>query len=139
MGRWGSATDFQASSFWLRVICRRSDFRSRAAGGAQPGPPNLRLKFEVARQARSPSLCASVRAVPWADEAEQQLSRLALSGCELSADVHIFGARLPEAQSMVAQSYVWSLRGQDKHAAPVSVPVCEQCHGQMRLSNSFPG
>jgi len=29
--------------------------------------------------------------------------------------------------------------GQDKQAAPVSVPLCEQCHGQMRLSNSFPG
>jgi len=28
---------------------------------------------------------------------------------------------------------------QDKQAAPVSVPLCEQCHGQMRLSNSFPG
>jgi len=36
------------------------------------------MKFEVARQASSPSLCASVWAVPWADEAEQQLSRLAL-------------------------------------------------------------
>jgi len=31
------------------------------------------------------------------------------------------------------------LKGQDKKAAPVSVPLCEQCHGQMRLSNSFPG
>jgi len=35
--------------------------------------------------------------VPWADEAEQQLSRLALSGCEISADVRILGAGLPEA------------------------------------------
>ena len=52
----------------------------------------IRLKFEGARQASSPSLCASVRAVPWADEAEQQLSRLPLSACELSADVRIFGA-----------------------------------------------
>jgi len=60
-------------------------------------PTKLRLKFEGARQASSPSLCASVRAVPWAYEAELQLSRLALSGCELSADVHIFGAWLPEA------------------------------------------
>ena len=58
--------------------------------------PNLRLKFDVTRQAISPSLCASVRSVPWADEAEQQLSRLALSGCELSADVRILGAGLPE-------------------------------------------
>jgi len=61
------------------------------------GPPKLRLKFDVARQASRPSLCASVRAVPWADEAEQQLSRLAISDCELSADVHIFGEGLPEA------------------------------------------
>ena len=53
------------------------------------GTPKLRLKFEVARQASSPSLCASVQAVPWADEAEQQLSSLALSGCELYADVRI--------------------------------------------------
>jgi len=55
------------------------------------------LKIEGARQASSPSLCVSVRAVAWADEAEQQLSRLALSGCELSADVGIFGAGLLEA------------------------------------------
>jgi len=32
-----------------------------------------------------------------ADEAEQQLSRLAPSGCELSGDVRIFGAGLLEA------------------------------------------
>jgi len=38
-----------------------------------------------------------VRAVPWADEAEQQFSRLAVSACELSADVRIFRAGLPEA------------------------------------------
>jgi len=37
------------------------------------------------------------------------------------------------------QNYILSLRWQDKQAAPVSVPLCEQCHGQMRLSNSFPG
>jgi len=56
--------------------------------------PRIRLKFEVARQASSPSPCASVRAVPWADEAEQQLSGLAPSGCKLFADVHVFGAGL---------------------------------------------
>jgi len=61
------------------------------------GPANLSLNFEVSGQASSPSLCASVRAVPWADEAEQQLSRLDLSACKLSADVHIFGEGLPEA------------------------------------------
>ena len=69
-------------------------------------PPKLVSKFEVARQASSPSLCASVRAVPWADEAEQQLSRLALSAYELSADVRIFGAGLPEAPSTDLQRYV---------------------------------
>jgi len=58
------------------------------------GPPKLRLKFEVARQGSSHSLCASVRAVPWADEAEQQLSRIAPSGCQLSADVCVFGAEI---------------------------------------------
>ena len=68
--------------------------------------PKLRLKLEVARQASSPSLCASVRAVPWTDKAEQQLSRLALSGCELSADVCILGAGLPEATGTDPQRYV---------------------------------
>jgi len=41
-----------------------------------------------------------VRAVPWGDEAEQQLPTLALSGCELSADVRIFGAGMTEAPGM---------------------------------------
>jgi len=77
-----------------------------AAGGARLGERNLRLKFAGARQASNPSLCASVRVVPWADEAEQQLSRLALSGCELSADVRIFRAGLPEAPCTDAQIYV---------------------------------
>jgi len=48
----------------------------------------------MARQASSPSLCASVRAVPWADEADEQLSRLDPSGCQLSADHSIFAAEL---------------------------------------------
>jgi len=43
----------------------------------------------MARQASNPSLWASVRAVPWADEAEKELFRLAPSGYELSADVCI--------------------------------------------------
>ena len=64
-------------------------------------------------------------AVPWADEAEQQLSRLALSGCELSADVRIVRAGLPETPGTDPQRYAGSLRWQDKQAAPVSVPVCE--------------
>jgi len=70
------------------------------------GHPKLRLKFEVSRQASSPSLCASVRVVPWADEAEQQLSGLALSGCQISADVRIFRAGLPETHSTDHLSYV---------------------------------
>jgi len=44
--------------------------------------------------------------VPWADEAEQQLSRLALSGCELSEDVRIFRAELPVAPYTEPLSYV---------------------------------
>jgi len=44
-----------------------------------------------------------VRAVPWADEAEQQLSRVALSACDLSADVYIFKAGLPEPPYTDAQ------------------------------------
>jgi len=77
-----------------------------AAGGPIHGPPKLHLKFQGARQASSPSLCASVRAVPWADEAEEQLSRLAICGCELSADIHILGAGLPEGTCTDHLSYV---------------------------------
>ena len=103
--------------------------------------PRLRLKFEVARQASSLSLCASVQEVPIADEAEQHLSRLSPFGCELSAVIRILGAGQPEAPGMepAFNGYVGSLRRQDKQAAQVSVPLCKQCHGQMRLSNSFPG
>jgi len=64
------------------------------------------LKYELARKASMPRLCASVRAGPWADEAEQQLSRLGLSGCELSADVRIFRAGLLEANDTDPQNYV---------------------------------
>jgi len=71
-----------------------------------PPIPMLLLKFEVARPARSPSLFASVRAVPWADEAEQQLSRLASSACQLSADAGILGAGLPEEPGLDPISYV---------------------------------
>jgi len=93
---WADEAEQQLSrlaQFWLRAICRHSHFRSRAAGDARHGPPTLLMKFEMARQARSPRLCASVRAVQWADYAEQQLSRVAPSGCELSAGVRIFRSR----------------------------------------------
>jgi len=43
--------------------------------------------------------------VPWADEAEQQLSRLDLSACQLSADVCIFEEGLLEAPSKDPQIY----------------------------------
>jgi len=69
-------------------------------------PHKLSFNFEVARQASSPSLCASVRAVPWADEAEQHLSKLNVSACELSADVRIVGPGLPEAPRTDHLSYV---------------------------------
>ena len=59
--------------------------------------------------------------------------------CELSADFRIFGAGLPEAPSTDPLSYVSHLRWQDKLAAPGSVPLCEQCRGQMRLKSSFVG
>jgi len=47
-----------------------SRFGSRAEKRDQQGSLKIRLKFEESRQASSPSLCASVRAVPWADGAE---------------------------------------------------------------------
>jgi len=77
--------------------------------------------------------------VPWADEAEQQLSLLALSVCKLCADVRVFGAGLSQAPGTDLLSYIGSLSWQDKQAVAVSVPLCEQCHGQLRMSNSFPG
>ena len=61
-----NASYLQTFAFWEQG-CRRRSART----------PKLRLKFEVTRQASNPSLFASVRAVPWADEAEQQLCRLA--------------------------------------------------------------
>jgi len=44
--------------------------------------------------------------MPWADEAEQQLPRLAVSGCKLCADVRILEARLPEDTGTDHLSYV---------------------------------
>ena len=80
-----------------------------------------------------------MRAVPWADEAEQQLCRLGLSACELFVDVRYFKAGLPDALDKDPQIYFGRLCLQDKQVAPLYVPLREQCHGQMRLSNSFPG
>ena len=120
-----------------------ADVRTFGAGlQKQPGWDTtilrLLLKFQIARQASSPILCASVRAVPWANEAEHHLSRLALSPCEVSADVRIFRERLPEKPASYSQRCAGSFGWQDKQAASVSVPLCEQCHCKMRLSNSFP-
>jgi len=41
-----------------------------------------------------------------ADQTEQQLSRLDPSGCQLSADIRIFTAWLPEALGTDPLSYV---------------------------------
>jgi len=37
------------------------------------------------------------------------------------------------------RGYSGSLSLQGKYAAPLYVPLCEECHGQMRLSDSLPG
>jgi len=66
----------------------------------------LRVKFQVAKQASSTNLCASVRAGPWADEAEQQLPRLAPSACQLSADIRIVRTGLLEAPGRDLLRYV---------------------------------
>ena len=47
-----------------------------------------------------------MRAVPWADEAEQPLSRLDISDCELSVDVRILGVWVLEAPGTDTQIYV---------------------------------
>jgi len=96
---WADDAEQQLSRTDPSVCVLSADVRIFGAGlRKEPGWDTtilrLRLKFEVARQASSPSLCASVRPVPWADEAEQQLSRLTPSGCQLIADVHIVGAGL---------------------------------------------
>jgi len=106
---WADENEQQISGLSLSACDLYADIRIFGAGLPKAPlhePPKLHLKFEVARQASSPWLCASVRAVPWADEAEQQLSRLALSGCELYADFRIFGAGLPESPGTVHLRYV---------------------------------
>ena len=105
---WADEAEQQLSRLALSVCELSADVRIFRAGLSEfrEGSAKILLKFEGARQASTPSLCASVRAVPWADEAEQQLSRLVLSGCELSADVRILGAGLPEAPGMQHLSYV---------------------------------
>jgi len=106
---WADEAEQQLSRLALSACELSVDVRifgRRAARGHLHGPPKLRLRFEEVRQARSPCFCAYVRAVPWADEAEQQLSMLALSACERSADVRIFRAGLPEAPGTDHLSYV---------------------------------
>ena len=87
--------------------------------------PRIRLKYEVARQPSNHSLCSSVGAVPGADEAEQQLSRLAPSACELSADVRIFGAGLRKepARDPHPQVKIEVLRGKTSKQ-PQSLCLC---------------
>jgi len=97
--QWADEAEQQLSRLAPSGCQLSEDVRTFGAGlRKEPGRdttiPRLRLKFEVAGQASSPILCASMRAVPWADEAEQQLSRLAPSVCQLSADIRTFGAGL---------------------------------------------
>ena len=106
---WADEAEQQLSRLALSACELSADVNIFKAGLPEAhghGPPKLRLKFDSTRQASSPSLCASVRAVPWADEAEQQLSRLALSGCGLSAVVRIFRAGLLEISGTDHLSYV---------------------------------
>ena len=95
---WADEAEQQLSRLALSGCELSADVEIFRAGLLQGhnGHRELRSKFEVARQASSLSHCASVRAVPWADEAEQQLSRLGPSGCELSADIHILKSGLLE-------------------------------------------
>ena len=96
---WADEAEQQLSRLAISGCELPADVRIFRAGLTEPLHRHTKifLKFEGARQASSPSLCASVLAVPCADEAEQQLSRLALSAFELSADVRIFRAGLLEA------------------------------------------
>ena len=106
---WADEAEQELSRLALSACELSADVRIFGAGLPEaPGTNSqkIRLKFEGARQASSPSLCASVRAVPWPDEAEQQFSRLAVSACEVSAYVRIFGAGLPEAPGTDHLSYV---------------------------------
>jgi len=56
----------------------------------------LCFKFEVAGQVHSLGLFVPVQAVPWAYEAEQELSRVAPSVWDLCGDVCTFGAGLQQ-------------------------------------------
>jgi len=47
-----------------------------------------------------------MREITWSDEAEQQLSRIAPSACDISEHVHILGAGLLEVLGMDPLSYV---------------------------------
>jgi len=132
---WADETEQQLSTLAPFGCQLSADVRTLRAGLVKESAwdttiPRLRLKFEVARQASSPILCASAQVVPWADEAEKPLSRLAPSGCQLSADVPTFGAGLGKEPGWDTNfpSLRLKMRWQDKQAAPVSVPLCEQCH-----------
>ena len=65
----------------MGAISSQLHFWSRAAEGL---PKTQCLKFEVAREAQSPSLCVLINKVLGTDEGQQQLSRLAPSLLEVS-------------------------------------------------------
>ena len=107
---WADEAEQKLSRLALSGCEQSADVRIFGAGllkepGRDPTIPRLRLKFEVVRQASTSSLCASVRAVPWTDEAEQQLSRLVPSTLQPSADVRILGGGLQDAPGMDPQCY----------------------------------
>ena len=122
---WADEAEQQLSRLDLSGCDLYGDVRFSEQACRMPlhGPPVIRLKFEVARQASSRSLCASVRAVPWADEAEQQLSRLARSGCELSADVRIFRAGLRRRPSRTPNA-TFEVGGGKTSKQPQSLCLC---------------
>ena len=81
-GQMRLSNSFPGQTLLAASYLQKFAFLEQACKRSMAGTPpisSLRWKFEVARQAGSPSLCASVRAVPWADDAKQQLSRLAPS------------------------------------------------------------
>ena len=126
---WADESEQQLSRIAPSGCQLSADVRIFGAGRREaPGtdPHKLRLKSEVAREGSSPSLSASVRAVPWADEAEQHLSRLDPSACQLSADVHIFGTGLLEAPGRdPPNSQVTSeVGGVNKRQQPQSLCLC---------------
>jgi len=89
----------QSYRLWSLLSTRQAGLRHTLGK-----PLRLRLKFEVASQARSRTPCAPVQAVPWETKAEQKLSRLAPSEWELCGDGHSFGTGLRQTPGKDSQA-----------------------------------